>query len=155
MCTDQPCWVISGMEAAKQAIACTGAQAVLQECNEVFEELLGLRSMCWRLGRTWLDCCQHTGQRPGSIIIILSTMLLMLNQTVTNAHCRFACFHEAVPAAVAGESLSLKLVIEQESQECAGDLSPVLQWRVRAAWTRLQSSGCAGCAPSERPPRSC
>lgn len=38
------------------------AQAVMQECNEVFEELLGLRSMSWRLARTWLDCCQHHGQ---------------------------------------------------------------------------------------------
>ena len=48
-------------EVAKQTFACMGVQAVMQECNEVFEELLGLRSMCWRLGRTWLDCCQHTG----------------------------------------------------------------------------------------------
>ena len=49
----------------------------MQECNEVFEELLGLRGMCWRLGRTWLDCCQHAGQRPLSITIVLSAMLLM------------------------------------------------------------------------------
>ena len=60
-----------------QTIACMGTQAVMQECNEVFEELLGLRSMCWRLGHTWLDCCQHTGQRPGSTVFVLSTMLLM------------------------------------------------------------------------------
>ncbi len=37
-------------------------QAVMQECNMVFEELLGLRSMCWRLARTWLDCCHHPGE---------------------------------------------------------------------------------------------
>ena len=65
------------MESLKQSLACPGAQAVMQECNEVFEELLGLRGMCWRLGRTWLDCCQHAGQRPLSITIVLSAMLLM------------------------------------------------------------------------------
>ena len=37
-------------------------QAVMQECNMVFEELLGLRSMYWRLARTWLDCCHHPGE---------------------------------------------------------------------------------------------
>ena len=38
------------------------AQAVMQECSAVFEELLGLRSMCWRLARVWLDCCHHSGE---------------------------------------------------------------------------------------------
>ena len=37
-------------------------QAVMQECDAVFGELLGLRSMCWRLARTWLDCCHHPGE---------------------------------------------------------------------------------------------
>lgn len=77
MCTGQPGWVISGVAIAKQTFTCMGVQAVMRECNEVFEELLGLRSMCWRLGRTWLDCCQHTGQRPRSITVVLSTILLM------------------------------------------------------------------------------
>ena len=28
----------------------------------MFGELLGLRCMCWRLARTWLDCCHHPGE---------------------------------------------------------------------------------------------
>ena len=69
-----------------------GLQAVMQECNEVFEELLGLRSMCWRLGRTWLDCCQHTGQCPACAVVADSVdhyahVTAIVKQEDFDAHC--------------------------------------------------------------------
>ena len=55
--------VLDSLQAHRSSLMCFHwAQAVMQECKMIFEELLGLRSMCWRLARTWLDCYHHPGE---------------------------------------------------------------------------------------------